>query len=94
MAEEAGAYLEYVNGADVCGGYPGEGECRLRDLFEKSIAISEDGPCVLFIDEIDALCPQKGLCCQFLNESGLALLLVGGKIHNQMLLFGPNTYSL
>ena len=57
---ETEAYLEYVNGADICGSRPGEGEERLRQLFDKALSISEDGPCVLFIDEIDALCPQKG----------------------------------
>ena len=60
VAAETEAYLEYVNGADVCGGRPGEGEGKLRQIFHKAISISEDGPCILFIDEVDALCPQKG----------------------------------
>ena len=65
---ETEAYLEHVNGADICGGRPGEGEERLRQLFDKALNISEDGPCVLFIDEIDALCPQKGIFITLHNE--------------------------
>lgn len=69
VARETEAYLEYVNGADICGGYPGEGEERLRKIFDKALDISEEGPCVLFIDEIDALCPQR-------SEHSLQLVVV------------------
>ena len=60
VAKETEAYLECVNGADICGDRPGEGEGKLRQIFAKALSISEHGPCILFIDEVDALCPQKG----------------------------------
>jgi SpoVK/Ycf46/Vps4 family AAA+-type ATPase len=32
----------------------------MRAVFEKVTVMSEEGPCVLFIDEIDSLCPGRG----------------------------------
>lgn len=37
-------------------GVSGESEERIRELFEKAIA---SAPCILFIDEIDAITPNR-----------------------------------
>ncbi|KAM3960232.1 LOW QUALITY PROTEIN: nuclear valosin-containing protein-like smid [Aphomia sociella] len=45
-----------VSGTELVGGVSGESEERIRDLFEKAVSVS---PCVLFIDEIDAVCGNR-----------------------------------
>ena len=54
------AHLVGVNGAEVFGSRPGEGENNLRELFQKAAGLSEETTCVLFIDELDVLCPKQG----------------------------------
>ncbi len=61
VADDIDAFLLSINGAEVYGGRPGEGEGRLRQLFQKASQMSREGPCILLIDEIDALCPEKGM---------------------------------
>ncbi len=58
---EMGAYCEHVTGSEFGGGYPGDAERKLRATFERATELSRDGPCVLLIDEVDVLCPQKGV---------------------------------
>ncbi|KAG5457310.1 MAG: P-loop containing nucleoside triphosphate hydrolase protein, partial [Olpidium bornovanus] len=51
-----------LNGADVFGSYAGESEETLRRTFGQAAAAAEaDGerPCILFIDELDALTPNR-----------------------------------
>ncbi|XP_071376940.1 ATPase family gene 2 protein homolog B-like, partial [Centroberyx affinis] len=43
----------------VVGSRPGESEEKLRGVFERARAAAEEGPCVLFLDEIDSLCPRR-----------------------------------
>ena len=62
VASEIDAFLLSINGAEIYGGRPGEGEERLRRLFQKASQMSNEGPCILLIDELDALCPEKGMC--------------------------------
>lgn len=45
-----------VTGTELVGGLSGESEERIRELFERSVSIA---PCVLFIDEIDAVCGNR-----------------------------------
>lgn len=54
----AGARLLVVNGADVMSEYYGESEAALRGVFQAALALA---PAVVFIDEIDALAPTRGL---------------------------------
>lgn len=65
-------YIAIV-GPEVIGKYYGEAEARLRSLFEKA---QRAAPCILFIDEIDSLAPdrtkvegevEKRLVAQFLS---------------------------
>lgn len=60
VAKEVGAYLLCVSGPALYGSRPGESEENLRSIFEKGREMSCEGPTVLFIDEIDALCPKRG----------------------------------
>eukprot|EP00058_Branchiostoma_floridae_P005333 XP_002590821.1 hypothetical protein BRAFLDRAFT_90046 [Branchiostoma floridae] len=60
VAAECHAHLVALNGPDVFGPHPGESEENLRRVFQEAVTISEEGPCVLFIDELDALCPKRG----------------------------------
>ncbi|XP_063044429.1 spermatogenesis-associated protein 5-like protein 1 [Engraulis encrasicolus] len=59
VAREVGATLVTINGPVILGSRPGESEENLRAVFQQARAASEEGPCVLFIDEIDSLCPRR-----------------------------------
>uniref|UniRef100_A0ACB8E5T0 Uncharacterized protein n=1 Tax=Sphaerodactylus townsendi TaxID=933632 RepID=A0ACB8E5T0_9SAUR len=59
VAEEVGACLFCINGPVVYGSRPGESEENLRRAFEQASEMSAEGPTVLFIDEIDSLCPKR-----------------------------------
>lgn len=43
----------------VVGSRPGESEETLRGVFERARAAAKEGPCVLFLDELDSLCPRR-----------------------------------
>ncbi|XP_032218211.2 spermatogenesis-associated protein 5-like protein 1 [Nematostella vectensis] len=57
---DCGIKLVSTNGTDVFGPHAGESEENLRRVFNKARYASRFGPCVLFIDELDALCPKRG----------------------------------
>ena len=48
--------LIYVVGTELVGGMSGESEQRVRDLFD---CAKENSPCVLFLDEIDAIAQPR-----------------------------------
>ncbi|KAK3729598.1 hypothetical protein QZH41_016166 [Actinostola sp. cb2023] len=60
VTAECNAQLITLNGTDVFGPHTGESEENLRKSFDKAWLASKSGPCVLFVDEIDALCPKRG----------------------------------
>ncbi|XP_056428195.1 ribosome biogenesis protein SPATA5L1 isoform X2 [Hyla sarda] len=60
VARQVGAYLLSLNGPVIHGSRPGEAEENLRKIFDKARNVSRSGPCILFIDEIDSLCPKRG----------------------------------
>ncbi|XP_059208932.1 spermatogenesis-associated protein 5-like protein 1 [Centropristis striata] len=59
VVEEVGASLVVVRGPEVVGSRPGESEEKLRAVFERARSAAEEGPCVLFLDELDSLCPRR-----------------------------------
>eukprot|EP00123_Amoebidium_parasiticum_P009985 comp19823_c0_seq1/m.23840 comp19823_c0_seq1/g.23840 ORF comp19823_c0_seq1/g.23840 comp19823_c0_seq1/m.23840 type:complete len:726 (-) comp19823_c0_seq1:36-2213(-) len=59
VARECGAHLITVNGPSIYGAYLGESEQNLRRLFLEASSSAQTKPTVLFIDEIDALCPSR-----------------------------------
>ncbi|XP_061669816.1 spermatogenesis-associated protein 5-like protein 1 [Syngnathoides biaculeatus] len=56
---EVGAGLVVVRGPEVVRPRPGESEETLRAVFAQARAAAEEGPCVLFLDELDSLCPRR-----------------------------------
>lgn len=45
-----------MNGPEILSKFYGETETKLRDIFEQA---AENAPSIIFIDEIDALCPKR-----------------------------------
>jgi hypothetical protein len=60
MAAECGAEVRVLTAGEVFGSFAGESERRLRDAFASARTVAAGGtPCVLFLDELDALCPRR-----------------------------------
>lgn len=57
IAGEAGVPFYHASGSDFAEKYVGVGASRIRDFFEKG---KKNAPCILFIDEIDAICCKRG----------------------------------
>jgi transitional endoplasmic reticulum ATPase len=56
LAQELGVHYIAITGPEVMGKYYGEAESKLRAIFEKA---SNAAPCLIFIDEIDSLTPNR-----------------------------------
>lgn len=56
LAEALGVSYIAIAGPEVMGKYYGEAEGRLRGIFEKA---AKSSPCLVFIDEIDSLAPDR-----------------------------------
>lgn len=56
LASESGAYFILLNGPDILSRYYGETEAKLRDIF---LDAEHNAPSIIFIDELDALCPKR-----------------------------------
>jgi len=57
VASECGAHFISLRGPEIRSRWLGESEERIRQLFSKARSVA---PCVIFIDEIDALVPERG----------------------------------
>ncbi|MBM0740518.1 AAA family ATPase [Phormidium sp. CLA17] len=57
LAETLGVSYIAIAGPEIMGKYYGEAEGRLRSVFEKA---AKSAPCLIFIDEIDSLVPDRG----------------------------------
>uniref|UniRef100_A0A5F8HAY2 ATPase family gene 2 protein homolog B n=1 Tax=Monodelphis domestica TaxID=13616 RepID=A0A5F8HAY2_MONDO len=60
VAREARARLLAVSGPELQGARPGETEENVRRVFARARELASKGPALLFIDELDALCPRRG----------------------------------
>ncbi len=57
VAGEAGVPFFFISGSDFVEMYVGVGASRVRDLFQEA---KKNAPCIIFIDEIDAVGRQRG----------------------------------
>ena len=57
VAGEAGVPFYSLSGADFVEMFVGVGASRVRDLFEQA---KKSSPCIIFIDEMDAVGRQRG----------------------------------
>ena len=57
IAGEAGVPFFSISGSDFVEMFVGVGASRVRDLFEEA---KKNAPCIIFIDEIDAVARQRG----------------------------------
>jgi cell division protease FtsH len=57
IAGEAGVPFYYISGSDFVEMFVGVGASRVRDLFEQA---KKTAPCIVFVDEIDAVGRQRG----------------------------------
>ncbi|KAG8592818.1 hypothetical protein GDO81_000636 [Engystomops pustulosus] len=56
IANEVGAHVSVINGPEIMSKFYGESEARLRQIFTEA---SQRLPSIIFIDELDALCPKR-----------------------------------
>ncbi|GLE01644.1 hypothetical protein PINS_up010478 [Pythium insidiosum] len=56
LAAELRASIFFINGPEVVSKYIGESESNLRDIFRDA---RKKSPSLIFIDEIDAICPKR-----------------------------------
>uniref|UniRef100_A0A8C8Z487 vesicle-fusing ATPase n=1 Tax=Prolemur simus TaxID=1328070 RepID=A0A8C8Z487_PROSS len=56
IANEVGAYVSVINGPEIISKFYGETESRLRQIFAEATLRH---PSIIFIDELDALCPKR-----------------------------------
>jgi len=58
VANESEANFIYIKGPEILNKWVGESEKRIRDVFKKAKQVA---PAIIFIDEIDAIAPRRGL---------------------------------
>mmetsp|Transcript_16857 Transcript_16857/g.32900 ORF Transcript_16857/g.32900 Transcript_16857/m.32900 type:complete len:889 (-) Transcript_16857:143-2809(-) len=72
-AHEFNASIHVIHGAEVMSNFVGQAEARISAIFEAAFA---QAPAIVFLDEIDALCPARGENAG--AESGMAA------VHNRV----------
>nr|XP_003410988.1 nuclear valosin-containing protein-like isoform X1 [Loxodonta africana] len=72
IAGELDLPLLKVAATEVVSGVSGESEQKLRELFEQAVS---NAPCVLFIDEIDAITPKREVASKDMERRIVAQLL-------------------
>ena len=58
-AADCGAELIVINGPELIGEYLGDSEANLRRVFANAVRKAQNSATVLFIDELDAICPRR-----------------------------------
>jgi len=56
IAGETGVPFLRISAPEIVSGMSGESEKKIRDLFQQA---AESSPCIVFIDEIDAITPKR-----------------------------------
>ncbi|XP_028272564.1 ATPase family protein 2 homolog isoform X2 [Parambassis ranga] len=88
IANEVGAHMTVINGPEVMSKFYGETEARLRQIFTEA---SQRRPAIIFIDELDALCPKREGAQNEVEKRVVASLLtlmdgIGSEGHSGQLL--------
>ena len=65
VAGEAGVPFFSLSGADFVEMFVGVGAARVRDLFQQA---KQQAPCIIFIDELDAIARQRGVHVGAVND--------------------------
>ena len=56
VATETNAHFKSINGPEIISKYYGESEKQLREIFDDA---ADNAPAIIFIDEIDSICPKR-----------------------------------
>ncbi|ELK32140.1 Nuclear valosin-containing protein-like protein, partial [Myotis davidii] len=72
IAGELDLPLLKVAATEIVSGVSGESEQKLRELFEQAVS---NAPCILFIDEIDAITPKREVASKDMERRIVAQLL-------------------
>ncbi len=56
VATETNAHFTSINGPEIISKYYGESEKQLREIFDDA---AKNAPAIIFIDEIDSICPKR-----------------------------------
>ncbi|XP_054146425.1 nuclear valosin-containing protein-like isoform X2 [Melozone crissalis] len=72
IAGELGLPMLKVAATEIVSGVSGESEQKLRELFEQAVS---SAPCVLFIDEIDAITPKREVASKDMERRIVAQFL-------------------
>ncbi|XP_058797516.1 nuclear valosin-containing protein-like isoform X2 [Phymastichus coffea] len=72
IAGELSLPLLKIAAPELVAGVSGESEQRIRELFEQAVAIA---PCILFLDEIDAIAPHRATAQREMERRIVAQLL-------------------
>ncbi|XP_065105804.1 nuclear valosin-containing protein-like isoform X2 [Paramisgurnus dabryanus] len=72
VAGETGLPMLKVSAPELVSGVSGESEQKMRELFEQAIS---SAPCILFIDEIDAITPKREIASKDMERRIVAQLL-------------------
>ncbi|KAM4732079.1 ATPase family gene 2 protein homolog A [Anableps anableps] len=88
IANELGAHMVVINGPEILSKFYGETEARLRQIFTEA---SQRQPAIIFIDELDALCPKREGAQNEVEKRVVASLLtlmdgIGSEGHSGQLL--------
>ncbi|XP_077388106.1 ATPase family gene 2 protein homolog A isoform X2 [Festucalex cinctus] len=88
IANEVGAHMTVINGPEIMSKFYGETEEKLRQIFTEA---SKRTPSIIFIDELDALCPKREGAQNEVEKRVVASLLtlmdgIGSEGHSGQLL--------
>ncbi|XP_047208847.1 ATPase family protein 2 homolog isoform X2 [Girardinichthys multiradiatus] len=88
IANEVDAHMVVINGPEIISKFYGETEARLRQIFTEA---SQRQPAIIFIDELDALCPKREGAQNEVEKRVVASLLtlmdgIGSEGHSGQLL--------
>ncbi|XP_045887224.1 ATPase family protein 2 homolog [Micropterus dolomieu] len=88
IANEIGAHMTVINGPEIMSKFYGETEARLRQIFTEA---AQRQPAIIFIDELDALCPKREGAQNEVEKRVVASLLtlmdgIGSEGHSGQLL--------